>query len=161
MIPQLCDALLLNDLTNYLETQVNYPIRLCHSTQDMLVSYENLPNVALNSQYLSLISGVTGTHQEAALYCIAQAFLYIISSDYQTFPVTTSPTLSSSGCPVRSPSSNTPPPAQQPPSLTPPSGLTSPTSSTSGTNYGVKQGHIRSGMLSTFFVLVGFALSMW
>lgn len=98
-----CKALQLDDLTNYLETQVNYPVRLCHSPQDNLVAYANLPNISMNSQFLSLIPGVNGTHEEAAFYCIVQAFLYLISADFQGVVVPNE--AQSGGCVTPAPSS--------------------------------------------------------
>jgi hypothetical protein len=99
-VGDLCAALELDDLTNYLETQVNYTVRLCHSSQDNLVSYNNLPNISSNSQYLSLIPGVTGTHQEASVYCVAQAFLYLIA-DFQNIVVPSE--VQANGCSATTP----------------------------------------------------------
>jgi hypothetical protein len=64
---KLCDALLDNDLTDILETAA-FDIHLCHSTEDDLVPYNNLPDISRNPNYLSL-RNMVGNHLQAANSC--------------------------------------------------------------------------------------------
>lgn len=76
----LCDALNDNDLTELLET-TEYPVRLCHSPDDEIVSFENLPDFEANA--LLEFLPATGTHAEAGVLCLLQSVFFMLSSDFQ------------------------------------------------------------------------------
>jgi len=75
----LCEALIANDLNEYLES-VDYSVTFCHSPQDEVVYYTNLPNITANPDYLQLIQddpsnpggfiNPQGTHAEAGNLCL-------------------------------------------------------------------------------------------
>lgn len=92
---KLCDALKENDLNSVLETS-EYPVRLCHSPDDEVVSFENLPDFDKNVLLEFLES--SGTHFEAAVPCLLQAMLFMLSSDFQDYPVEAKDT--GEGCPA-------------------------------------------------------------
>jgi hypothetical protein len=73
---KLCDALLDNDLTDILET-ATFDIHLCHSTEDDLVPYNNLPDISRNPNYLSLRNTV-GSHLQAANRCLSQVVNFLV-----------------------------------------------------------------------------------
>jgi hypothetical protein len=110
-----CDALLPNDLTDYLETQVNYPVRLCHSKEDNVVAYANMPDISKNPKYLTVINGIIGDHLEAGAECLFQALKYLLSPAFQNYvvPNETQP----GGCPTpvtSTPAKPTAPPTKPP-----------------------------------------------
>lgn len=95
----LCAALQENDLVDVLES-APYPISLCHSSEDTLVSFDNVPDLSANPN-LDLLT-VSGGHSNAAVSCylpIIQAFLD--DGNIQNLPVTdkTFP----GGCPTVAP----------------------------------------------------------
>ncbi len=76
---KICEALQDNDLTELLET-TPYPVRLCHSPDDDVVSYANLPDFDTNVLLERLDS--TGNHVEAATTCLLQSVLFMLSDDF-------------------------------------------------------------------------------
>jgi len=77
-----CDALLQNDLIDVL-LQADYPIDICHSVNDYLVTFDNVPDVSLNPN-LSL-STKTAPHTEAGFECQTDNVLYLVSVAVQNF----------------------------------------------------------------------------
>lgn len=73
---QICKALKQNDLFPSIET-ADFPIRLCHSMEDELISYHNLPNQFVNPQFISMTE-TFGKHDQASLFCTLE-FLNILS----------------------------------------------------------------------------------
>ncbi|CAB9496389.1 expressed unknown protein [Seminavis robusta] len=71
---KLCEALQENDLIHILES-ANYPMFLCHSSEDESIPYSNLPSISSNPDYLH-IKTVTGTHWEASTPCIIDAVFF-------------------------------------------------------------------------------------
>ena len=65
----LCQSMMDNDLTHMLEQEVNFPTLICHSPDDELATIQNLPNMSANLN-LKILNGISGTHTEAADYCI-------------------------------------------------------------------------------------------
>jgi hypothetical protein len=90
-----CDALKENDLTFVLET-TPYPVRLCHSPDDEIVSFDNLPDFNENALLEFLAS--EGTHVEAAVPCLLQSVLFMLGEDFQNYKVTSKDT--DEGCPA-------------------------------------------------------------
>ena len=76
---KICEALQDNDLTELLET-TPYPVRLCHSPDDDVVSYANLPDFDTNVLLERLDS--TGNHVEAATTCLLQSVLFMLSDGF-------------------------------------------------------------------------------
>jgi hypothetical protein len=73
---KLCDALRENDLTELLET-ATFDIHLCHSIEDDLVSYNNLPDISRNPNYLSL-SSISGNHVLAIRRCLDEVIDFLV-----------------------------------------------------------------------------------
>jgi pimeloyl-ACP methyl ester carboxylesterase len=81
----LCRALQAQDLIQVVE-ETPYPIALCHSPGDTLVSFGNLPDVSVNK--LLNIEQVSGGHESAALDCFLQSILfYREDGKVQDFPL--------------------------------------------------------------------------
>jgi hypothetical protein len=81
----LCEALRAQDLVNVLES-TPYPVTLCHSVDDTLVSYGNLPDVTANS-LLTLVS-TEGAHQSAGVDCYLSSVLFFLDdANVQDVPV--------------------------------------------------------------------------
>jgi hypothetical protein len=79
---ELCAALVDNDLTQTV-LSATHPVRLCHSPDDVLVDFGNVPNTSLNPNLeLTLASG---SHLEAALFCLTQVVLWYLSPDFVDF----------------------------------------------------------------------------
>ena len=72
----ICRALGENDLMATIEN-ANFPIRLCHSMDDELISYHNLPNQFVNPQFVTMIE-TFGRHDQANLFCSLE-FLNLFS----------------------------------------------------------------------------------
>jgi hypothetical protein len=81
---KLCDALKENDLTVLLET-TPFPVRLCHSREDEIVDFANLPDFDAN--VLLEFLEASSTHREAANPCVLQAILFMLGSDFQDYQV--------------------------------------------------------------------------
>ena len=75
---QFCRALKENDLY---ETIVNaqYPIDFCHSTNDEIIFYENLPDTAVfnSNPYLTLLSPLSTDHTSAGVTCLTNEVIAI------------------------------------------------------------------------------------
>lgn len=71
----ICEALAAQDLTATIQN-APFPIEFCHSSEDVLVAYENIPDFLENSN-LS-IKQITGTHQEAAAECLLSNIQYFL-----------------------------------------------------------------------------------
>ena len=78
----LCRALQDNDLTETLIT-ATFPITICHSPMDELISFKNVPDVTRNS-FLSYVPA-TGNHAEAEEYCILTGSIFSFSGVFQTY----------------------------------------------------------------------------
>lgn len=78
----LCAALEDQDLTQTV-LDTTFPIQFCHSPDDVLVDYGNVPNVSLNDK-LSL-SVVSGSHFEAGGACLTQALLWFLNPDLDNY----------------------------------------------------------------------------
>ena len=78
----LCEALKDNDLTEILMNAI-YPITICHSPADELISFDNVPDVSQNS-FLSYVPA-TGSHDEAEEYCILTGAVFSFSGVFQTY----------------------------------------------------------------------------
>lgn len=78
---RLCQALQDNDLIALLAT-VEYPVDVCHSPDDELVAYENVPDFTVNPDYVSYVPA-TGSHNDAGTQCILTSLLYATSGDFQ------------------------------------------------------------------------------
>jgi len=66
-VDKICDALDDNDLTDIV-LKADYAIELCHSPEDELVAFENVPDTSL------LKYEVTGGHGAASFPCSAKLF---------------------------------------------------------------------------------------
>jgi hypothetical protein len=78
---RVCQALQENDLIALLAT-VEYPVDVCHSPDDELVAYENVPDFTVNPTFVSYVPS-TGSHNDAAVDCILGSLLYATSSGFQ------------------------------------------------------------------------------
>jgi pimeloyl-ACP methyl ester carboxylesterase len=118
---ELCAALQNNDLT---ETVLNatFPIRLCHSPDDVLVDFGNVPNVSLNDNLDLMVA--SGSHLEAGGTCLVQVVLWFLGPNFTNFDADAAPTFGAGdqgGSPAHSPSRPfTSQPAPSPPSPSPP-----------------------------------------
>lgn len=68
-VDQLCAAYIESDLTTTLAS-FDFPVQFCHSTEDDIISIDNLPSTMKPN--FSLVPGVTGNHFEAAVTCLFQ-----------------------------------------------------------------------------------------
>jgi hypothetical protein len=93
----ICPAFTNNDITELLET-TPFPIQMCHSVDDEVVVFENLPNFAKNEN-LTLLA-VTGTHLEAGFPCLTTATLYLTTPAFQAYPIQAKHSVN--GCPTSS-----------------------------------------------------------
>eukprot|EP00581_Thalassiosira_minuscula_P004944 CAMPEP_0183743126 /NCGR_PEP_ID=MMETSP0737-20130205/65056_1 /TAXON_ID=385413 /ORGANISM="Thalassiosira miniscula, Strain CCMP1093" /LENGTH=1012 /DNA_ID=CAMNT_0025978733 /DNA_START=189 /DNA_END=3226 /DNA_ORIENTATION=- len=82
-VDNLCEALLDNDLKNVLENEIDYPVTICHSPDDEVIYYSNVPDTTLYD-HLTMIEDVPGVgdsimvfgnHSTAGAIC-TMAFLY-------------------------------------------------------------------------------------
>jgi hypothetical protein len=76
-VMDICKTLVEQDLRTTLES-VEYPVRFCHSTEDLLVDIRNIPNVTNNPLYLT-VNFKTGTHLEAGNKCLTDSFLFFLA----------------------------------------------------------------------------------
>lgn len=124
-----CAGLKENDLNELVET-VQFPTFLCHSMNDTLVTFENLPTISKNENLTLQV--VTGSHTEASLACTTSIIQYVTSSEFLNYPVkqknTTNGCLAdSSQQPASMPSMPSPPSIV--PNMNPTSPVASPTPS--------------------------------
>jgi hypothetical protein len=81
----LCEALRAQDLIDVLES-TPYPVSVCHSVDDTLVSYDNLPDATANS-LLTLVA-TEGSHQSAGVDCYLSSVLFFLDdANVQSVPV--------------------------------------------------------------------------
>jgi len=80
----LCQAFQEQDLVEVLET-TTYPVILCHSPDDDLVSYGNLPDLSSNP-LLTLINS-TGAHLEAFLPCAVVSINFFLNDELDLISV--------------------------------------------------------------------------
>ena len=78
---RLCQALQDNDLIALLAT-VEYPVDVCHSPDDEVVAYENVPDFTVNPTFVSYVTA-TGSHNDAGGQCIFAGLTYATSGDFQ------------------------------------------------------------------------------
>eukprot|EP00978_Attheya_sp_CCMP212_P043543 scaffold286198_cov55-Attheya_sp.AAC.2 len=84
---KLCTVMAQNDLIETLET-AEYPIDLCHSTADELVSYANVPDVNANPTYLSLLPVPPVEHTVAGNYCLGKVGIgFIVTYDASLYVI--------------------------------------------------------------------------
>ena len=82
-VDRLCQALQDNDLIALLAT-AEYPVDVCHSPDDEVVAYENVPDFTVNPTFVKYVS-VAGSHNEAGLRCGLTGLLTATSGDFQAF----------------------------------------------------------------------------
>jgi hypothetical protein len=124
----LCQALLENDLIELLEVQVDFPVAVCQSPDDDLVTFANVPNFSSNPN-LELVPGVMGNHLQAGEYCILWSLSFAATSPVlQSFPITP---LEEESCPTGTPTGSVQPSAM--PSTVQPSAMPSSSPSSSET----------------------------
>ena len=80
---KLCEAFAQNSLNEVLYN-ANYHIHICHSIEDELVTYDNVPDLSKNPGYLTL-SVQSGNHLEAAASCFLGDFLFFTSSNFRGY----------------------------------------------------------------------------
>jgi hypothetical protein len=128
----LCQALQAQDLASAVEA-ATYPVALCHSPDDSVVYYSNLPNLSNNS-LLTLVPA-SGEHTEASLDCYLDTMLFFISNAFDNITIadTTRANCSATGTgnPTVSPAQEQgPTPAQEQGPTPAPRTKTQPTSAT-------------------------------
>jgi hypothetical protein len=81
-----CEAFQQNDLTEVLHN-VKYPVYMCHSIADELVSIKSLPDVTLNPDYLTVNELSTGLPHAFAflLTCYVDDILYLTSPQFKDY----------------------------------------------------------------------------
>ncbi|KAL9187693.1 hypothetical protein ACHAXT_006071 [Thalassiosira profunda] len=78
-VNSLCEAIMENDLIDILES-FDYPVVICHSPEDEIIPYENVPNTT-EYAHLTLIEDIvpslqpSGTHAESGAQC-TMSFLF-------------------------------------------------------------------------------------
>lgn len=82
-VDKLCEAFIQNSLTEVLYN-ADYHIHICHSEEDELVSYNNVPNISKNPKYLTL-STPSGNHFDAAYSCFMSDLLFFTSSTFRNY----------------------------------------------------------------------------
>jgi hypothetical protein len=76
----LCKALKDQDLFETV-LQTPYPVVLCHSTEDTLVSFDNMPTAAeIDGNDLLDLERVTGGHETAGGICFARNLLFYVAN---------------------------------------------------------------------------------
>lgn len=91
----LCLALQANDLVKVVES-TPYPVTVCHSVDDMLVAYDNIPNISANP--LLDLEQIEGDHSSAGAACYLSIIQYFVDDDnVQNVPVVDKSY--SNGCP--------------------------------------------------------------
>lgn len=80
---KLCEAFAQNSLYEVLYN-ANYHIHICHSVDDELVTYDNVPDLSKNPEHLTL-SIQSGNHLEAASSCFLGDFLFFTSSNFREY----------------------------------------------------------------------------
>ena len=78
-----CEAILENSLTDSL-LKVNYPVHMCHSTSDEVVTFNNIPDITQNPDHIS-IKKVTGNHVAAGASCITDDVFYFVTNEFLSY----------------------------------------------------------------------------
>lgn len=76
-IDKLCEALIENDVYDIIQN-IDYPVTICHSPNDDIIFYSNVPNVTMNDNLMMLedtpligaILKPTGSHYESFFSCL-------------------------------------------------------------------------------------------
>jgi len=79
----ICEALVDNSLTDVLYS-AQYPVQICHSVEDELVTYDNIPDITRNPEYLT-IAAQTGDHFTAGGTCITSDIVYFTSAEFRDY----------------------------------------------------------------------------
>jgi hypothetical protein len=146
---RLCQALQDNDLIALLAT-VEYPVDVCHSPDDELVAYENVPDFTVNPEFVTYVPA-TGSHNDAGTQCILRGLLYATSGDFQAIvpPVAHFPggcaSSSPSLVPSQSPSKSSNPSSSLGPSQNPSESLTPSSSPTQCLDSSTWRTRVRKG----------------
>lgn len=85
---ELCAALVDNDLTQTI-LNAKRPVQLCHSPDDVLVDFGNVPNTSLNKNLELRVA--SGSHVEAGGFCLFQVVLWYLGSGFTDFDPETAP----------------------------------------------------------------------
>ncbi len=94
-VDKICEILIQNDLTDVLE-RATYPVLLCQSKQDKLVTFENLPNV--DSNPFLVLQEKPGDHSTSTTLCAFDALFFIASPEASTY--VPDPKHIEGGCPM-------------------------------------------------------------
>jgi hypothetical protein len=78
-----CDMMIQSGLIDVLQN-VKYPVDLCHSRDDELVSYKNVPDKSVNPDYLS-VTTKNGSHLEASASCFATMLSKFILPEFSDY----------------------------------------------------------------------------
>lgn len=80
---QLCEALTENSVVGLVEKS-RYPIHLCHSEDDELFTFDNIPDLERNPNRLSLTKQ-TGDHVLAGGFCFSSDVMFFTSSRFRNY----------------------------------------------------------------------------
>jgi len=93
-VEKLCQSIKNNDLSDVLMNQIDYPVVICHSPDDELIYFENVPNTT-EYEHLTMIEDVplvgslvqpSGTHVQSAGQCLL-GFIFPYVGDPATSPI--------------------------------------------------------------------------
>jgi pimeloyl-ACP methyl ester carboxylesterase len=83
----LCDAILDAGLWNILLNEINFPISICHSPQDDVIGFDNIPdptalppNIKFYNSNMEILNP-RGGHYESMFFCALDPITYIASQD--------------------------------------------------------------------------------
>jgi hypothetical protein len=95
----LCDAILDAGLWNILLNEINFPIYICHSPQDDIIGFDNIPdptalppNIKFYNSNMEILNP-RGGHYESMFFCALDPITYIASQDPdgQNSPISRAP----------------------------------------------------------------------
>ena len=95
----LCDAILGSGLWNILLNEINFPVSICHSPQDDIIGFDNIPdptalppNIKFYNSNMEILNP-RGGHYKSMFFCALDSITYIASQnpDGQNSPILRAP----------------------------------------------------------------------
>ena len=81
---RLCQSLMDNSMVGILE-KTNYPIHLCHSEEDELYTFANLPNMTTTPNHEMTLTKQTGDHVLAGGFCFSSDVMFLTSTLFRQY----------------------------------------------------------------------------
>ena len=83
----LCEAFQRNDIHETILATAVYPIKLCHSPDDEVVSFANVPTTIVEDNESVSFALVSGSHNEAGLQCVLRALTDVLGTVVTSFEI--------------------------------------------------------------------------